>query len=278
MTDPEFRDDDLMHLAEHGLPDLPAAATSGYVENTGARIWYARFGAGPDVVLLHGGLGNSGNWAYQVPALLAAGYAVTVVDSRGQGRSTRDERPYSYQLMASDTRAVMDALGVFRAAIVGWSDGAATGLVMAKETPDRVTGVFFFACCVDETGLVPFRATPMIDRIYNRHVRDYAALSPTPGGFERMRDDLGPMQRSEPNYSADDMTTIDVPVWSVVGENDEFIKAAHAEYIARSIPRARFVLLPGVSHFAPLQRPDLFNSTVLAFLGEVAKARGSRLA
>jgi pimeloyl-ACP methyl ester carboxylesterase len=118
----------------------------------------------------------------------------------------------------------------------------------------------------------------MIDRIYNRHVRDYAALSPTPGGFERMRDDLGPMQRSEPNYSADDMTTIDVPVWSVVGENDEFIKAAHAEYIARSIPRARFVLLPGVSHFAPLQRPDLFNSTVLAFLGEVAKARGSRLA
>jgi pimeloyl-ACP methyl ester carboxylesterase len=140
---------------------------------------------------------------------------------------------------------------------------------MAKETPERVTGVFFFACCVDETGLIPFRATPVIDRIYNHHVREYGALSPTPGGFERMRDDLGPMQRGEPNYSAAEMATISVPVWSVVGENDEFIKAEHAEYIARSIPGARFVLLKSVSHFAPMQRPELFNDTVLEFLATV---------
>ena len=62
------------------------------------------------------------------------------------------------------------------------------------------------------------------------------------------------------------MATIKVPVWGVVGDHDEFIKAEHVRYIAQSIPGGRFVLLPGVSHFAPLQRPDMFNATILEFL------------
>jgi pimeloyl-ACP methyl ester carboxylesterase len=53
-------------------------------------------------------------------------------------------------------------------------------------------------------------------------------------------------------------------------ERDEFIKREHAEYLARSIPGAEFVLLPGVSHFAPLQWPDLFNRAILDFLKKVS--------
>src|SRR5712691_1539664 len=81
-------------------------------------------GSGAPVILLHGGLGHSGNWGYQVPALVGAGYGTVVVDSRGHGRSTRDSRPYTYELMASDVLAVMDALHIENAAVVGWSDGA----------------------------------------------------------------------------------------------------------------------------------------------------------
>src|SRR5699024_329681 len=104
-------------------------------DNENARIWYASFGDGPPVVLLHGGLGNGGNFGHQVPALIAAGYQAIVIDSRGQGRSTRDDGPYSYELMASDTGAVLDTLGIARAAFVGWSDGADTALVLSKQTP-----------------------------------------------------------------------------------------------------------------------------------------------
>jgi pimeloyl-ACP methyl ester carboxylesterase len=49
-------------------------------------------------------------------------------------------------------------------------------------------------------------------------------------------------------------------------ERDEFIRPEHARYIAASIPGARHVHLPGVSHFAPVQRPALFNAAVLDFL------------
>jgi len=271
--DPRFRDDDLAHLATHGVPPLPTAVTSGYASNENARIWYASFGAGPPVVLLHGGLGNSGNWGYQVPALTEAGYTAIVIDSRGQGRSTRDERPYSYELMASDTGAVMDALSVARAAFIGWSDGADTALVLSRQTPDRSVGVFFFGCNVDSTGTKPFQPTTVIDRIYSHHVKEYAALSPIAGGFEAMRDDLGVMQGGQPNYGPDQLREIAVPVWSVLGEFDEFIEREHAEYIARSIPGGRFELLPDVSHFAPLQRPASFNRVMLEFLSEVVPAR-----
>jgi pimeloyl-ACP methyl ester carboxylesterase len=76
------------------------------------------------------------------------------------------------------------------------------------------------------------------------------------------------MQRTQPNYSAADLAQIRVPVTIVHSEFDEFIKREHAEYLARSIPEAEFIDLPGVSHFAPLQRPEQFNSVMLAFLGK----------
>jgi pimeloyl-ACP methyl ester carboxylesterase len=261
-----FVDDDLTHLEAHGVPALPPALGT-YVENDCARIWCASHGDGPPVVLLHGGLGNAGNFGHQVPALIEAGYRVILIDSRGQGRSSRDDRPYSYELMAGDVRAVLDALGIEKAAVVGWSDGAATGLVMAHETPQRVRGVFFFGCNVDSTGTLPFQATPVIDRIYSHHLREYARLSPAPDGFEKMRDDLNAMQAAQPNYGPDILGTIAVPVWSVLGEHDEFIRREHAEYLARALPAARFLLLKGASHFAPLQRPSEFNAALLDFLG-----------
>jgi pimeloyl-ACP methyl ester carboxylesterase len=74
---------------------------------------------------------------------------------------------------------------------------------------------------------------------------------------------------TQPNYTARDLAGVRVPVTIVHSEGDEFIKRDHAEYLARSIPGADFVLLPGVTHFAPLQRPAQFNATVLAFLNRV---------
>ena len=264
-----LRDDDLSYLEAHGLPPLPPADAQGFVETSGARIFYVACGSGPAVVLLHGGLGHGGNWGYQVPALVEAGYRAIVIDSRGHGRSTRDSRPYSYQSMASDVRSVMDELQIQRAAIVGWSDGADTGLILADETPERVAGVFFFACNMDSTGTKPFEFTPIIGRIFRRHKKDYAALSTTPDDFDAFADAVGLMQRTQPEYSATDLARIQTPVAVVLGEHDEFIKPGHMDYLARTLPKATLTILPDVSHFAPLQRPADFNKVMLQFLKQV---------
>jgi pimeloyl-ACP methyl ester carboxylesterase len=269
-----FEDDDLTNFEAHGAAPLPATTDQGHVEHIGARIWYAAYGSGSPVVLLHGGLGHSGNWGYQVAALVDNGYRAILIDSRGHGLSSRDETPFSYELMASDVLAVMDALGLEQATLVGWSDGACTALVLAAQSPSRVAGVFFFACNMDPSGVKKFEATATLDRCFARHRKDYAALSLTPERFDRFVEDVSLMQRTQPNYSARDLANISVPVAIVLSEHDEFIKREHAEYLANTIPKAELIILKDVSHFAPLQRPELFNATILKFAGNVLRRDG----
>lgn len=265
-------DNDLSKFEAEGAPPLPMAGKQGHVAHDGARIWYATFGAGPPVVLLHGGLGHSGNWGYQVPALVESGYQAVVIDSRGHGRSTRDGRPFTYELMASDVVAVLDALQLERASFVGWSDGACIALVLAALAPSRATNVCFFACNMDPSGAKPItELTPILARCLGRHAQDYASLSATPEQFETFAEAVGLMQQTQPNYTAHALAQIRVPVTVMQSEHDEFIWPEHAVYLAQTLPRAELVLLPGVSHFAPLQRPELFNHAVLTFLATVPK-------
>jgi pimeloyl-ACP methyl ester carboxylesterase len=265
----ELSDDDLANFEREGAGPLPATRDQGYVDHAGARIWYATFGAGRSVIMLHGGLGHSGNWGYQVPGLVSSGYRVVLIDSRGHGRSTRDEQPYAYVLMASDVLAVMDNLHLEKAAFVGWSDGACTALVLARNSARRSAGVFFFACNMDPSGLKDIEPSPVLSRCLTRHKQDYAQLSATPDQFAGFAEAVRRMQRTEPNYSLRDLAAVQTPVAIVQGEHDEFIKLEHAEYLVRSIPGAEFILLPGVSHFAPLQRPEKFNTVMLTFLGRL---------
>jgi len=267
----EVFDDDLKQFEVSGAAPLPSPDTQGYAENNGARIWYASYGSGFPVILLHGGLGHSGNWGYQLPDLTGAGYRGILVDSRGHGRSSRDGQPYSYELMASDVLAVMDVLHIDRAALIGWSDGACTSLVVAGKAPTRIAGVLFFACNMDPSGVkeIVFEADSALGRCFARHTIDYAQLSTTPDQLKAFVDAVSLMQKTQPNYSVDDLAEISVPVTVVQSENDEFIKREHATYLAKTIPHAELVMLDGVSHFAPVQRPQKFNTAMLAFLRKI---------
>lgn len=122
---------------------------------------------------------------------------------------------------------------------VGWSDGACIALVLASQAPSRVAGVFFFACNMDPSGAKPItELTPILARCLSRHAQDYAWLSDTPEQFDALSDAVGQMQQTQPNYAAHDLERISVPVAIVQSEHDEFIWPQHAEYLARTIPRA----------------------------------------
>jgi pimeloyl-ACP methyl ester carboxylesterase len=267
-------DDQLIRFEAEGAAPLPDTARQGYVQSNGAQIWYSVFGTGPTLVLLHGGFGNSGNWGYQAPVLVEHGYRVIVVDSRGHGRSTRTQEPYSYELMSFDVLAVMDLLQVDRAVLVGWSDGACVALILGHRHATRVQGVVFFACNMDPSGTKPFEPSPIIERCLRRHRTDYARLSATPGDFKNFFEAVGQMQRTQPNYTAADLGGIAVPVLILHAEQDEFISREHAEYLHANIPGSAFEVLANVSHFAPIQRPMQFSASVLAFADRIANTQG----
>ncbi|HTY54738.1 MAG TPA: alpha/beta hydrolase, partial [Candidatus Binataceae bacterium] len=159
-------------------PTLPKPEASGTAPVNGIRLWYAEFGHGAPVILLHGGLANSNYWGLQVRAL-AGNYHVIVLDSRGHGRSTRNEAPFGYDLMASDVVTLMDYLHIRKAAVVGWSDGAIIGLDIAIHNPDRLTRLFAFAANSDPSGVKDVNKSPVFDAFVARAATEYAQLSPT---------------------------------------------------------------------------------------------------
>jgi pimeloyl-ACP methyl ester carboxylesterase len=246
---------------------LPRASTLGYAKHAGARIYFSTYGAGPPVVLLHGGLANQRYWGDQVPALVKAHYRVVLIDSRGHGRSSRDGRAYTYELMASDVVAVMNVLHLRKAAVVGWSDGAIIGLVMALKDPDRVTRVFAFAANMDPSGVKSgVDNNPTFAAFETQAAAEYASLNPAPTDFVDFQAAIEQMWAKEPNYTVADLAKIATPVAIAGGDHDEAIKREHTEYLARSIPGAKLIIFADASHFAFLQQPDAFNAAMLAFL------------
>jgi pimeloyl-ACP methyl ester carboxylesterase len=247
-------------------PALPKPERSGIAAVNGVRLWYAVFGHGDPVIMVHGGLANSDYWGLQVP-VLARRYQVIVLDSRGHGRSTRTAAPIGYDAMAADVLALMDTLHIGKAALVGWSDGAIIGLDIAIHHPERLTRLFAFAANSDPSGVKDVDKSPVFTAYIARAAAEYARLSPTPGGFKGFLADISGMWAREPHFSDEQLRGIKVPVWIVDADHDEAIKREDTDHMAALIPGAGELILPGVSHFAFLQDAGMFNEVVLRFLG-----------
>jgi pimeloyl-ACP methyl ester carboxylesterase len=250
-------------------PVLPQTDRSGYAPINGVKIWYAVFGQGAPVILLHGGLANSNYWGNQVP-VLSKYYQVVVMDSRAHGRSTRDGQRISYELMASDVIGLMDYLKMKKTAIVGWSDGAIIGLVIAIRHAERLSRLFAFGANTDPGAAKQNLAeSPVLKLLSARLEKEYRQLSPTPDQYNSLREQLGQMQQTQPNFTADELRSIRVPVWIVDGDHEEVIKRENTLFMADEIPGAELLIQPGVSHFAFLQDPEQSNSDLLHFLQHV---------
>ena len=253
------------------LPPTPAPISTdrtGELAVNGIKIHYAIYGQGSPVIFLHGGLANTDYWGNQVPAV-AAHHTVILIDSRGHGRTTRDERPYGYDLMADDAVAVLDALKIPKADVVGWSDGGILGIDLALRHKDRVGKVFAFAANTVTSGVVEgVEKNPTFAAYIDRAGHEYVEHSATPKEYDAFVDQISKMWADQPNWTDDQLKAIDTPILVVDGDHDEAIKRAHTEYIAATIPHAGLLILPNVSHFAFLQDPDQFNFAILHFLGD----------
>ncbi len=249
-------------------PTLPHADRSGFAEVNGIKIWYATFGHGQPVMLLHGGLANANYWGHQVRAL-GKRYQVIVMDSRGHGRSSRNEQPYGYDLMASDVIGLMDHLRIKKAAIVGWSDGAIIGLDIAMQHGERVSKLFAFAANSDPSGVADISKSPVFNSFIARAGDEYKRLSPTPTQYDAFVEQITRMWETQPHWTEADLAKINVPTWIADGDHDEAIKRENTEFMAAHIEGAGLLIQPEVSHFSFLQDSGQFTEDVLHFLERV---------
>ena len=241
---------------------MPEPASSGMAEVNGISMYYATFGQGDPVLLIHGGMSSSEDWSAQVSDLMQD-HLVIVADSRGHGRSTRDERPFSYDLMTDDYIALLDFLKIPKVDVVGASDGGIIGLDMAMRYPERLDDLFAQGANVTPDG-VSFDAPPSAaaEAFFGWMADDYKRLSSTPDQYDALSADLFALYEREPNWTDEQLATIKTPVTVAQSEYDELIKRSHAEHMAEVIPGAKLVILPAMSHPAALQAPEEYDAAV----------------
>ncbi len=248
-------------------PAMPTATTTGFVDSGGARIYYATYGKGPPVILLHGGLGNADHFAHQVPVLVEH-RTVIAIDSRGQGRSTLGKQQLTYHVMAGDVLAVMDHLALERAALVGWSDGGAIALDLALHHPSRVDRLFVFGTNYNASGSKPRKgSSPRTFTAYSAKCKaDYQKLSKTPKRYDAMVASLLPIWRSPGGFTKAQIRSIKTPAVIADGDHDEVIFLDHLKEMVLLMPDARLVVFENTSHFALWQDPAAFNAALVEFL------------
>lgn len=256
------------------LPETPPMAkadVSGRAPVNGIELYYAIFNksGGEPVILLHGGLGSSDVWSFEVPKL-AATHQVIVVDSRGHGHSARSAEPFSYQLLESDVVALMDYLNLPKASVVGWSDGGIIGMVMAIRHRERLAKLVTYGSNFSRAGEKTDPPDPGAKergaKFMARMEASYRAVSPTPDGFAALRKALAAMYALEPKLNPAELRSIATPTLIIAGEFEQFYKREHFEELSRLIPGARFVILPNASHGGPNQQPEAFHKIVSDFL------------
>lgn len=250
------------------LPSQPSDRPGQTASINGVDIYYEVYGQGDPVILLDGGLSNAEHFVSQIPAL-AENYRVVVMDSRGHGRSSFDAVPLSYAVMAADVLGLMDHLGLDRASIVGWSDGGIIGLELAIHHPERLTKVVAYGANFDLTSNRQ-DTSPAEDAYFDAYVaraaEEYRRLSPAPERWDEFRANISTMWSTQPNYTAEQLTSITTPILVLDGAKEEAIDPSHTNLMASRIPGAKLAIMPDTGHFAMFEQPDEFNRIVDEFL------------
>ena len=238
-------------------------------EIAGQQVHYQVSGDGAPVVLLHGALGGGDAWLRQVPDLVAAGFQVWTPDRSGHGRSPDAPGPFSYDAMAEQTAAFLDALVDRRAHLVGWSDGAVVGALVARHRPELVDRLVLIGQYFDPSGEVADGLTAQLAAMRDappEFFRDaYAATSPDgadhfPVVYRKTID----MVLDWTGLPLAELAKIGAPTLVLQGDQDE-VRLEHSAAVATAIPEARLAVLPG-THALPLESPHIVNPLLVDFL------------
>jgi 3-oxoadipate enol-lactonase len=264
-----------------------------YVEVPGGRLFAVDEGAGRPLALIHAAIVDLESWQPMVPGLIDRGFRVIRYDMRGFGRTETEDVEYNPR---ADLVAVLDAVAVRRAAVVGNSRGGQTAIEAAIEFPDRLAAVVTLGAA---PGGFDGGATPLEKELYRRGDALEAASPLDRAAYTELLVSIwldGPGQpvsrvspelrrevwrkayrQSEPGRISgrqrslqpagnDRLGEVRCPVLALAGAFDISHEVKAARQTAAAVPNGRAVIWPDVGHLIAMEQPDRLVDLIADFL------------
>ena len=284
----------------------PPVEERRFVSFDGTEIAYQAVGQGRPILMCNGLGGSWEAWSHQIQCFRDR-YRVLSWDYRGLYGSAAPADPDALRIAdhARDALHLLREDGAERAAIVGWSMGVQVGLEMFRLDPERVASLAFlngvagrpwdyvFNLSLAGRLLPPFlRGLRSMPQTVQTLVRQAMRL-PEPGAWvkriglaagtldEQLASELVAklrvldmdtfirlLERMGEHDGWDLLPLIDVPTLIIAGTRDVFTPRSAAERMARRIPGSEIMLLPGATHYAALEYPEMINLRLEKFLRE----------
>jgi pimeloyl-ACP methyl ester carboxylesterase len=269
-----------------------AKGTGQYAEVNGINLYYATYGAGRPLMLLHGGLGSGEMFGPVIPAL-AEHRRVIAPDLQGHGRTADIDRPINERLLADDVAALIDHLGLEKPDVVGYSLGGGTGLQLGVHHSDKIRRLVLVSIYLRPDAVDPqlraqqeqvsgdvielMKDTPMY--------KLYQQVAPRPEDFRRVLDKLGALMADDYDYT-EDVRSLQVPTLLVGADADQAPPSHYVEmfklldgglrdggWMGENRPKGGHALaiLPGLTHYNIFRSP-LLAAVALAFLDDQPRA------
>lgn len=223
------------------------------------KLNYSEQGSGYPLILLHGNGEDSTRFRHQLE-YFSKEYRVIAIDTRGQGESPRGTAPFTFDQFAQDLLDFMNEHGIFRAHLLGFSDGGITALLFALEHPERVGKLILNGANLNIEGVIQ----PVRERIVTKAKE--AETRKDESGEAMARYELLNLMATQPAIDPARLANLDIPTLVIVGTSD-MIEAEHTQLIYKSLPDAELILIQG-DHFIAYDNPAAFNEAVDTFLKE----------
>jgi pimeloyl-ACP methyl ester carboxylesterase len=263
-----------------------AQGTGARVDVNGMQMYYEVSGSGDPLVVLHGAYMNIPTMGAIIPQL-AKTHKVYALEFQGHGRTTDIDRKITYQNLADDVAAFMDAVKLPKADVFGYSMGAAAGLQFAIRHPAKLNKLVVASGAYDLRGWQP-EFTAMIpsmtpDMLVNTPLpAEYKKLAPNPDGFPELARKLIALEK-EPMAWEEQVKTVKSPVLVIAGDADvatlehtvslfKLLGGGMMGDMGKPLPASRLAILPATAHTAVITQADLLHAFIEPFLkGQIPK-------
>jgi pimeloyl-ACP methyl ester carboxylesterase len=257
-----------------------AEAAGKRVEVNGMQMYYEVSGKGDPLVVLHGAYMNIQTMGAIIPKL-AKTHRVYAIELQGHGRTTDIDRPITYPNLADDVAAFMDAVGLEKADVFGYSMGAAVGLQLAIRHPDKVKKLVAASVAYDVEGWQPeFKAfiPKMTVEMFVEmpFAKEYRKLAANPDGFPALVEKMIALEK-EPMAWGKDVKALKMPVLIISGDHDvatlehsvamfRMLGGGGMGDMGKPLSPSRLAVMPATSHTAVITQAELLHGFIEPFL------------